>query len=164
MIIGVLCDSHDNMDAVKKAVKVFVKKKVDLIIHAGDIVAPFALDPFMDLEIPIIGVFGNNDGEKVGINKKMEPKEMVFKEFIETECDGKKVAIYHGTQPRLLEAIVKSKTYDIVICGHTHQPEITLDENTVIVNPGETCGYLTGVMSIAIIDTETMDAQIHELS
>ncbi len=40
-MIGILSDSHDNLDAIKKAVNLLNKKKVDLVIHAGDLISPF---------------------------------------------------------------------------------------------------------------------------
>jgi len=134
-----------------------------MIVHAGDIVAPFTLDSFTKLECPLNGVFGNNDGDRLNINRKLQAIGAEFMDFAEFEADGKKVAVYHGTKPRLLEAIVKSKMYDIVVTGHTHQPETTLEDNTLVVNPGETCGYLTGVKTVALIDTNEMKADIREL-
>ncbi|MFH1403541.1 MAG: metallophosphoesterase [Candidatus Altiarchaeota archaeon] len=163
MIIGVLSDTHDNKEAILKAIELFKEKNVEMIIHAGDIVAPFTLEPFMDLEIPFRGVLGNNDGDEKNLNRKLEEIGTELTEFLDMECDGKKVAVYHGTRPQILEAIVKSRIYDIVASGHTHQPETTLDGNTLIVNPGETCGYLTGVATVAVVNTEDMNAEIHEL-
>jgi putative phosphoesterase len=163
MIIGVLADTHDNITATKKAVEFFAESKVDLIVHVGDVVAPFALEAFMGLKIPLKGVFGNNDGDKTNLNRKLEEIDAEFKDFVEFECDGKKVAAYHGTHPQILDALIKSQKYDILITAHTHQPETTLDENTLIVNPGETCGYLTGVQTVALVDTIEMKAEIKEL-
>ena len=41
-MIGVMSDSHDNVDAVRAAVEVFKSAGCKLVIHAGDFVAPFA--------------------------------------------------------------------------------------------------------------------------
>ena len=85
-------------------------------------------------------------------------------DFLEMEFGGSQIAIYHGHDPSILDSIVKSCKYDIVLTGHTHTPEVTVDENTLVVNPGELCGYLSGIKTVALLDIDTLDAQIHDLS
>ncbi len=41
MLIGVVSDTHDNLPLVEKAVKRLNEEKVNLVLHAGDYVAPF---------------------------------------------------------------------------------------------------------------------------
>jgi len=81
-------------------------------------------------------------------------------DILEVNYDDKKVLVYHGDNPSLLDSLVKSKKYDIIATGHTHTPEVTMEENTLIVNPGETCGYLTGVKTVALLDTTQMKADV----
>jgi len=33
---------------------------------------------------------------------------------------------------------------------------------TLVVNPGECCGYLSGKRTVALVDTETMNAELME--
>jgi len=40
MKVGILSDSHDNLALLKQALDILEKEKVDLILHAGDYVAP----------------------------------------------------------------------------------------------------------------------------
>jgi len=35
-----------------------------MIIHAGDFISPITFDYMKDIDVPFLGVFGNNDGEK----------------------------------------------------------------------------------------------------
>ena len=37
MIIGVISDTHNNLRNVKKIIELFNEKKVELVIHTGDI-------------------------------------------------------------------------------------------------------------------------------
>ena len=41
-MIGIMSDSHDNLDAVNIAVQIFNSHECRLVIHAGDFVAPFS--------------------------------------------------------------------------------------------------------------------------
>ena len=69
MKIGVLSDSHDNVPMVKKAVELFNSEGVELVIHAGDFIAPFVVAAMGDLKCRVVGVFGNNDGERIGADR-----------------------------------------------------------------------------------------------
>jgi hypothetical protein len=59
-------------------------------------------------------------------------------ELAELDHRGKKIAVYHGTIEAITTAIIKSHKYDIVI----HKPKVEKDGGTLVINPGELCGYL----------------------
>lgn len=157
MKIGIISDTHDHLPNIRKAVDLFIDERVDLIIHCGDYVAPFvkrAMTKLQEIDpsISVWGVFGNNDGERVGL-KKIAGDIISFKgEFFEFEKKGKKFAVYHGTDLRLLENIIQSRLYDVVLTGHTHQPKVEMRDSTLVVNPGEGCGYLTGTATCAVLE------------
>ncbi len=67
-MIGIMADSHDNREALKNAVRLFNDIECELVIHAGDFVAPFAAGELESLLCPVKAVFGNCDGEKKGIS------------------------------------------------------------------------------------------------
>jgi putative phosphoesterase len=163
MLIGIMGDSHDNIEAIKAAVAYFNELSVEAVLHTGDIVSPFTIEYFKKLRSPFKAVVGNNEGDKVNLARKLEELDAELTDILELELAGKKIVVYHGQNPSLLDTLVKSRKYDLVATGHTHTPEVTMDENTLIVNPGETCGYLTGTRTVAIIDTEKMAADIHTL-
>ena len=53
-----------------------------------------------------------------------------------------------------------SGNYDIIIFGHTHKPVSQREGNTLLLNPGETGGWLTGKSTAALLDPEKLEAQI----
>ena len=67
IIIGIMADSHDNLESIEKAVKVFNQEPVDLVVHAGDLISPFTAEIFKKLDSQFLAVFGNNDGERHGL-------------------------------------------------------------------------------------------------
>ncbi|MBM4079867.1 MAG: YfcE family phosphodiesterase, partial [Planctomycetes bacterium] len=69
MKLGILSDSHDNLPFIAKALALFEREGVDCLVHAGDYVAPFAMRALLKFKGRVLGVFGNNDGEKVGLKK-----------------------------------------------------------------------------------------------
>lgn len=143
MKIGIISDSHDDMENVQEAIQIFNENKVDYVIHAGDYIFPGIIKEFTKLNAKMIGVLGNNDGEKNGILKSfIDIKGELKGEMGEMEVDEVKFGIYHGTDRELKENIAQSRKYDILICGHTHKREpldsgtIINNKDTFILNPG----------------------------
>ena len=50
MLIGVMSDTHDDIVQTKKAVAKFNQKKVEQVLHAGDIISPFMIDTLKELK------------------------------------------------------------------------------------------------------------------
>jgi len=155
MMVGVISDTHDNMPAIEKAVNFFNENHASIIFHAGDIVSPFTARVFQELEGKMIVIFGNNDGDRLYLKKLFSPFAEIHNDPYIGEIDGKKIAMTH--KPEIVDAL--SLKYDIVIYGHTHEIEIK-KEDSLVINPGECCGYLTGKKSIALLFPQKMDAQI----
>jgi len=151
--IGVLSDTHDNIPKIKKAVAFFNKEKVDLVLHAGDYIAPFSLSPLEKLNCPYQGTLGNNDGEKEGLLVKS--KNRIKPVVLELNLAGKKIAVSHDR-----DKLNARKKYDLVIFGHSHHPEITKSKHTLFVNPGECGGWLTGKSTVAIVELSDLSAKI----
>jgi putative phosphoesterase len=165
MRIGVIADTHDNLPALDKAIKRLNDEKVDLVLHAGDYVAPFVIPKFKALNARLIGVFGNNDGDHEFLKKRFsECTNCELRgRFAEINADGFKIALLHGDETALLDALINCGGFDAVVHGHSHANVSRKNGKTLIVNPGEVCGYLTGKSTIALLDTVKREARIVEL-
>ncbi len=168
MKLGVISDSHDNLNMIKKVVNILNKENIDFLIHCGDIISPFVIRVFENLNENVkngnfFGVFGNNDGdllyliEKLGKICKLSSNEAIL------DLAGKKIYVSHGPDPLVIKSLAKSGEFDIVCTGHTHDHNIKKINNTLVINPGELCGYLTGKATFVIVDLETMDARLIEI-
>ncbi len=160
MKIGIISDTHDRMDAIKAFVEEFSKRGVEVVLHAGDIVAPFAAKPFSPFKFE--AVFGNNCGEKLFLKKvitdfggRIEPGPRKL------EFDGRVFVLMH--EPYEREAFVKSGLYHVVIYGHTHDFEMRKEGDVWVINPGEACGWLRGRCTAVVYDTSTHQAELIEL-
>ncbi|OGS33897.1 MAG: YfcE family phosphodiesterase [Elusimicrobia bacterium RIFOXYC2_FULL_34_12] len=160
MLIGIMSDSHDNLNSIKKAVNVFNERKVEIVLHAGDMVSPFTANEFEKLKSKFIAVFGNNDGDKPFLMERFKNIGELHNEPYEFELDGKKIVIMHA--PKFLDELLEDKRYDIVIYGHTHRVDIRKG-TSLIINPGECGGWLYGRSTIAILDTKTLNPEIVDL-
>lgn len=157
-IIGILSDTHDNLDAVREAVRVFREAGCRLVIHAGDFVAPFAARELENLGCSLRAVFGNCDGEKEGLRRVIEPFGRIEEEPFSFEWESKRFLLTHvhfsvGTY-------AASGANDVVIYGHTHKPEVKMRSECLLINPGEAGGWLSGRKTAALLDTEKWTAEI----
>ncbi len=166
MKLGIIADTHDNLDAIREAVGVFNHEGIEMLIHAGDFVAPFTEKPFRKLNAPLVGIFGNNDGDKLLLRGKYREKEVgeIYEDPYEFNLATKKIIVTH--KPKIVDALATSGAYDVVIYGHTHESVIKKKKDkkeAIVINPGECCGYLTGRKTVAILDLEKGEAKIVEL-
>ena len=160
MKIGIISDTHDNMPKIAAAVHLFNDEKVDLVLHAGDFISPITADKFATLESSFIGVFGNNDGERLYLTKRFEKIGPIYPDYHEFEFDGKRGVIMH--EPKFIDALVKSGAYDLIIYGHTHEIDIR-EGKTLVINPGEACGWISGKATVVILDTGPMHPRVIDI-
>lgn len=160
MIVGVIADSHDNLPALRRAVELCNSRSVGFVIHAGDFIAPFSLEPLEKLACPWIGVFGNNDGEQRGLTQASKGR--IQPAPYELNLDGKKVVVLHDLPPEEATRLVAEGAV-IIICGHTHRAQVEHKESALLVNPGELGGWLYGRQTMAFINTTDLQAEVVEL-
>lgn len=138
--IGIISDTHDDIDSTKKAIEVFNKHDVNYVFHAGDYIFPGIVSLFKDLNPSVIfyGVRGNNDGELLGLLSKFKEIENAefLNEFGRVIIESKDVGIYHGTNANLTETLIQSQVFDLLILGHTHVRRIDKVGKTLVLNPG----------------------------
>jgi len=159
-LIGLITDTHDNKTAVEKAVALFNARKVEKVLHGGDYVAPFNAKWMAALEMPMIGVFGNNDGERFGLRAQFEPIGHIHRAPYAFEYGGKRLLLMH--EPDEIDALAASGVYDAIVYGHTHGIDVRPGK-TLIVNPGEACGWTTGRETVGVLDLATMAVEIVDL-
>jgi len=150
---------------ITKAVSWCNDTKVDLVLHAGDYIAPFVIDTLAGLHAPMIGVFGNNDGDRdMLLMKCRERKHLEIRgDLAEVTAGGRAIALVHGHQRERLASLVNGGNFSVVVHGHSHRPGITRDGSTLVVNPGAVSGYLTGRCTVALLETEGMTVEIIDL-
>jgi uncharacterized protein len=163
MKIGLISDTHDNIQNIHKAISLFNDKHVSLVIHAGDIVCPEAVEAFSGVKL--IAVLGNNDLDKDGLTNAFDRIGGELKgEFYELVKDDLIFAIYHGTNSRRKESLIQSGKYDILVCGHTHRVQNKKVGKTLVVNPGTANGWFFGYSAtVAVFDTKTRYAELINL-
>ena len=173
MKVGVISDSHDRMPTLRQALAMFKRLKVGAILHAGDLVAPFAAkllnDPDLVGDTPVFCIYGNNDGERAGL-KKILPQIIDGPMRIElpTASGKSRIVVMHHFIDWLKPADLVGA--DVILTGHTHEPvnELkdmpnTLSGKQLRLNPGECCGWVTDRCTVAVLDLDTLRADIVDI-
>lgn len=155
MKIGVVSDTHDNLDSVRKAISIFEDEEVQKVVHCGDVISPFTAELF-DREFDFHAVRGNNDGEW-DLKEKVKEFGDFYNNVAELEFGGRNIAAYHGTEEQIVEALARMD-YDYVLRGHTHKRKKERHGETLEINPGgiELPDQDEG-FSVAIIDLNKGD-------
>ncbi|MDH7493354.1 MAG: metallophosphoesterase [Candidatus Saccharicenans sp.] len=154
-MIGIMSDSHDYLPAIRQAVSLFNRVGCSLVIHAGDVVAPFAALELKNLRCPVKAVFGNCDGEKDGLVKAFQEFGEITSAPLIFSHDNLRFLVSHHPPEKQ-----PAKDIDVVVFGHTHRAQVNRDGHLVVINPGETCGWVKGVSTVALLDPATLVVDI----
>ena len=157
-MIGILSDTHDNLPRVREAVRLFNDAGCDLVIHAGDFVAPFTVDELRNLRAPVKAVYGNCDGEKAGLAKAFRGVGEIQEAPFAFLHGGVRFVVSHLDAP--VGRYVQAKTCDVVIFGHTHKPLVERRDGVLLINPGEAGGWLGGKSTVVLLDPAALTANL----
>lgn len=137
MKIGVISDTHQK--TMSEGLEEFLdelSKKVDVLIHAGDITGFETLSMINRLfKDKVYSVRGNMDD--FSLQKNLP--ERLCKDF-----DGVSIGITHskGAPYEAVEnaiSVFRDDLPDILVFGHSHHAMIKEYKNTVLFNPGSLC-------------------------
>lgn len=159
-LVGIISDSHDHRPNIQKAVEEFNKAGCSLVVHAGDYVAPFTVREFGKLTCPLVGVFGNNDGERKGLLAQFSRIGALYEPPHEFAHYNRRFVVMHD--PVKLEEYLARDDIDIIIYGHLHEIDIRRGK-PLVINPGESCSWLTGRSTIVMLDLDTMETELLDL-
>ena len=150
-LIGIISDTHGRLP--QSVSKVF--KKTDLIIHAGDIGDPKIIDALEKIA-PTKAVRGNMDTGNWA--RQLRQNETIK---INHQCLHVIHDVYH------LAIKAEPDTYQAVIYGHTHRPQVEKQRGVLFVNPGSAVqprfGYPPSVALLEIKD-DSISARLIDLA
>jgi len=138
--VGIISDTHGQVDLALAAAREFIFRAVDAVIHCGDVGSDMVLtemaELFQALDIPIYAVLGNCDvhqsmghfAEESGVN--------LMGRVAHLTLANRRIAVLHSDDEAHFEALVRSNVYDYVFFGHSHTRRDERIDKTRIINPG----------------------------
>jgi len=145
VIIGVISDTHGNVDAFETSLAFF--EDADMIVHAGDVLyhpprlgcmggydIPRFAQVLTDLRIPIVIAEGNCDAQ-VSEELLSVPVQSPYAHVL---AEGIGILVTHGHTHSTEGLVDLGRKYRVryVVCGHTHVPLLEDHGDVVIMNPG----------------------------
>ena len=152
MLIGILSDTHDRVEAMAEAMRVLKEAGARFFIHCGDVGSERVLDHLAGE--PSGFVFGNTDWDRAPLQR--------YAEQIGVQCwgtlgnltiEGKQIAVTHGDDHRLKQRLFAGQNYHYVFQGHTHIPRDERIGRTRVINPGAL--HRARAKTVATVDLAT---------
>lgn len=168
MIIGIISDTHDRLEAMEAALHTLLTEGARLIIHAGDWTKPETVRRLVELcqreGVELKGVLGNNDLSNRDALIAASAGALEPDPLLELEVGGLRIAVHHGHIPSLMKRLEAEPACALVIRGHSHKPLVAERPGGLLVNPGSTAFSIprsrTFCPTVAVYDTETKQAKI----
>ncbi len=159
MILGILSDTHGRVAAAREAIKILRARDAEYIIHCGDVgegvleLLPAERSAF---------VFGNNDFDRHGLRDEASERSIRCCEtFGDLELGGRRIAVTHGDEIRILREIRATDRFDYLLTGHTHVADDHREGRLRCINPGALHRAMR--KSVATLDLNTDLLTLHEV-
>lgn len=161
MRLLLLADTHVPRRARDLPAQVWTEvAKADVVLHAGDWVAPELLDKLAANAARLVACWGNNDGPALRSR---------LPERADAVLGGLHFTVVHETGPAAGREARMSRRYpdtDVLVFGHSHIPwDTTTSTGLRLLNPGSptdrrrqpTCTYMTATVR----DRHLADVVVH---
>ena len=155
MKIGILADTHDELERTRRAVLTLRNAGATALIHCGDLASPTIVAALAD--VPSWFVFGNHDSDMTPYLEQAATEAGVgclgWGGIV--ELAGRKLAVAHGHLTTDIRRIL-AESPDYLLTGHTHFPFETMRDGVRQINPGAL--YRADRYTVALLDLETEQA------
>jgi len=158
MKIGVLSDTHGDVERTQIAVDLFMQRNVATIVHCGDVGSTACIKVLGTAKIDVYLVRGNMDRQADLLTAAATEPNIHFARHVVTASlgGGEYLAATHGNNEDILEELILGKQFRYVCHGHTHRYRDEQLGTVHVINPGAIFRprhprYPT----IALVDTDT---------
>lgn len=168
MKICIVSDSHDRGDMLAAAISNAKEMGAEVVVHCGDLIGGNTLRASLKLGLPMHVIHGNNLGDPVAIARmaaKSNGQLTYHGQDAMLQLGGRKIFVTH--YPHYGEAMACTGEWDLVCCGHSHEPLIAARKNiaagnTWLVNPGTVAGLGAPAATWALGSLTRMEFHLFE--
>ena len=162
MKIGIISDTHDDMQNLQVALDTLRAQNVMAVFHCGDVCGPKVIRALEGFDVWIAQ--GNMDRHKELAQAIEETLGRTrFAWLHKPTLDGYTLAIIHGDNEEVLGNLVTSGNHAYVFHGHTHHRRDQTIGRTRAINPGALGGTRKQCYSFCILDLATGNVRFIEL-
>ncbi|RUL86852.1 metallophosphoesterase family protein [Tautonia sociabilis] len=159
MRIGILSDSHDQIDRTAAAVALLAAEGAESLVHCGDLTGPEVVHVVAASGLPCRYVLGNNDFDLEAVERAIAATgDLLLGWSAEFELGGRRLAVTHGHLSGEFRRLVRTAP-DYLLFGHTHQRLDERDGPTRVINPGAL--HRARIWTVALLDLDSDVVQFH---
>ncbi len=162
MKLGILSDTHNDVDNTEQALDILRGRGAERLIHCGDLTTPRIVALFDGWQVDF--VFGNMDKQRGSLEEAVDALASAsIGEVFEATLDGMRVAAYHGHDNDRLYGLIYQGGYDFVLHGHTHRRRDDRVMGTRVINPGALGGTRHERRSLCVLDVGNGSLEVVKL-
>ena len=163
MLIAVLSDTHDNRNAIRKALDLARGRGAAEVLHCGDLTSAAMMPLFRGWTL--LYAEGNMDRDAGEIRAAVDRlgSGSSCGAQLHLDRDGLRIALMHGNRVDRLSRTIESGKFDIVFHGHTHRRRDERIGRTRVVNPGALGSAATEKFSFCVLDTASAEIEFIEV-
>ncbi len=162
MLLGLISDTHNQVQATRTAAETFRRLGVEIVLHTGDVKRPGILHLLSDFDLWLALGNGDRDPQLVVTAAELFGAGRADDHHI-LEIEGHKIIMLHGHRLAFLEEVIRGGEYDYVIHGHTHIPRDERIGHCRILNPGALGGRNYVGRSFATLDLSSDQFTLYSL-
>jgi putative phosphoesterase len=152
MRLGILSDTHDELERVQRAISLLRAAGAEALIHCGDLASPAVVSALASL--PSWFVFGNHDSDMV---PHLQRAAVEFGVGClgwggVVELAGKRVGVTHGHMSTDLKRVFALQP-DYLLSGHSHIVSDAVIGSVRRINPGAL--HEATEFTVALLDVES---------
>jgi len=153
MRIGILSDTHDQVERTRRAVASLLTEGAEALIHCGDLTIPAVVEEIVGA--PAYIVLGNCDYYPDDLRLAMRRTGATCLErggLI--ELGGRRIAVTHGDSRLELDRLT-AESPDYLFSGHTHLRRDDSQGPTRFINPGAL--HRASEFTVGLLDLDSDD-------
>jgi len=152
VIVGILSDTHDRVDAMAAAMDLLRQGGAEFFVHCGDVGSERVLDHLAG--VPSAFVFGNTDWDRTALARYAQQIGVACHPTLaELDLGGKRFAVTHGDDYKLKQRLLSEQRHDYLLQGHTHVRADQRVGRIRVINPGAL--HRAREKTVALLDTAT---------
>lgn len=160
MLLGILADTHNELERTKVAVKMLRDEGASALIHCGDLALPNIVEACAVL--PFHFTFGNHDADNVSLLRQaaIDTGANCLEWGGIVEFAGKRIGVVHGHMRSDLRRVLALQLH-YLIRGHSHMTSDERDGDVRRINPGAL--FRADEYTVAVLDVERDELRFIEV-
>jgi len=164
MKIGILSDTHNNHNNLRRALDVFRREEATTLIHCGDMTSPETAALLSGFTVKhVTGNMASAPGALRRALLTLNPDNQSGISY-SGQINGVWVAATHGHLSDKIDQFIQDGRYAYVFHGHTHRRRDELVGGIRFVNPGALGGVWHEERSICLVDLEKGEVRFVQIA